>query len=77
MSDPLRHALSPGWPGPAPRRGWFDGPWRPWASVQAARTAIAEYVEVFYNRKRRHSKLGYVSPAEFEKRVELEAAKAA
>ena len=50
---------------------------RPWPSVRGARTAIAEYMEVFYNRKRRHSKLGYVSPAEFEKRVELETKKAA
>jgi transposase InsO family protein len=34
--------------------------------------AIAEaqtfdYIEVFYNRQRRHSAIGYVSPAEFEK----------
>ena len=50
---------------------------RPWPSIRAARTAIAEYVEVFYNRKRRHSTLGYVSPAEFEKMLEVEAAKAA
>ena len=28
--------------------------------------AIFEYVEVFYNRQRRHSSLGYVSPVEFE-----------
>jgi len=50
---------------------------RPWPSIREARTAIAEYVEVFYNRKRRHSTLGYVSPVEFEKLVEVEAAKAA
>jgi transposase InsO family protein len=31
-----------------------------------ARTSIVEYIEVFYNAKRRHSSLGYVSPAEFE-----------
>ena len=30
-------------------------------------SAIFEYIEVFYNRKRRHSKLGYLSPVEFEK----------
>jgi transposase InsO family protein len=50
---------------------------RPWSTVKEARAAIAEYIEVFYNRKRRHSYLGYVSPAEYENRVELEAALAA
>jgi putative transposase len=29
--------------------------------------AIFEYIEVFYNRRRRHSYLGYTSPAEFER----------
>jgi putative transposase len=32
-----------------------------------ARGAIFEYIEVFYNTKRRHSSLGYVSPAEYER----------
>jgi putative transposase len=32
-----------------------------------ARASIFEYVEAFYNRVRRHSALGYVSPAEFER----------
>ncbi len=36
------------------------------ATRQQARSAIFEYVEVFYNRKRRHSALGYLSPVEFE-----------
>lgn len=31
-----------------------------------ARRSIFEYIEIFYNRNRRHSSLGYVSPAEFE-----------
>lgn len=31
-----------------------------------ARAALFEYVEVFYNRERRHSYLGYVSPARYE-----------
>ena len=38
-------------------------------SRQAARTAIVEYVEGFYNRARRHSTLGYLSPVEFEERA--------
>lgn len=36
---------------------------------QEARTAIFEYVEGFYNRIRRHSTLGYLSPLEFEQRA--------
>lgn len=31
-----------------------------------ARTALFEYLEVFYNRRRRHSSLGYVSPLHYE-----------
>ena len=31
-----------------------------------ARRDIFEYIEVFYNRQRRHSALGYLSPAQFE-----------
>jgi putative transposase len=31
-----------------------------------AKTTIAEWIEVFYNRQRIHSTLGYVSPAQFE-----------
>lgn len=30
-----------------------------------AQAAIKEYIEIFYNRQRRHSRLGYVSPARF------------
>ena len=43
-----------------------------WLTRLAARTAVYEYMEVFYNRQRRHSYLGYVSPAEFERRHLLE-----
>jgi putative transposase len=41
---------------------------RAWPTRQAARTAIYEYIEVFYNRRRRHSSLDYLSPAEYERR---------
>src|SRR5919202_6437067 len=37
-----------------------------YATRAEARQAIFEYMEVFYNRQRRHSALGYRSPAEFE-----------
>lgn len=37
-----------------------------WATREGARTAIFEYMEGFYNRKRLHSHLGYLSPAEYE-----------
>jgi len=33
---------------------------------EAARTAIFDYVESFYNRSRRHSSLGYLSPSDYE-----------
>ena len=36
---------------------------------QQAKTAIFEYIEVFYNRQRRHSALGYRTPVECEKRA--------
>jgi transposase InsO family protein len=28
-----------------------------------------EYIEIFYNRQRRHSRLGYVSPAQFAENI--------
>lgn len=37
-----------------------------WSTRLAARTAIFEYIEVFYNRQRRHSHLGYLSPVSYE-----------
>ena len=40
------------------------------ASRQAARRAIFEFIEVWYNRERRHSSLGYVSPTEYEQRLQ-------
>ncbi len=36
------------------------------ATRRDARQAIFEYIEVFYNRQRRHSALGYLSPITFE-----------
>jgi putative transposase len=39
---------------------------RPWRTRAEAAAAIYEYIEVFYNRVRRHSTLGGKSPATFE-----------
>jgi transposase InsO family protein len=36
------------------------------ATRAQARAAVVEYIEVFYNTRRRHSSLGHVSPAEYE-----------
>jgi putative transposase len=38
-----------------------------YASREEAKSEIFEYIEVFYNRKRRHSHLNQLSPMEFEK----------
>jgi putative transposase len=37
-----------------------------YATRDEARQSLFEYIEMFYNRVRRHSALGYKSPAEFE-----------
>lgn len=39
---------------------------RRFATRAAARVAVEDYIEVFYNRIRRHSTLGFLSPANFE-----------
>ena len=38
-----------------------------WPTRAEARAAVFEYIEGFYNPRRRHSTLGYLSPAEFER----------
>jgi putative transposase len=37
------------------------------ATRKAARLALFDYIEGFYNSHRRHSALGYLSPIEFER----------
>jgi putative transposase len=39
-----------------------------WFNREEARRAVFDYIEGFYNPRRRHSALGYFSPAEFERR---------
>jgi len=41
-----------------------------WHTHAEARRDVFEYLEIWYNRRRRHSSLGYVSPAEHERRLE-------
>jgi len=41
---------------------------RTWATRAEATTAIFDYIEGFYNRRRRHSTLDYLSPTDYEDR---------
>jgi transposase InsO family protein len=51
---------------------WFGGfktEWlyrRSYSTESELRAIVFDYIEVWYNRKRRHSALGYVSPQQFE-----------
>ncbi len=40
-----------------------------WPTRVAARQAVAYWIEVVYNRRRRHSSLGMVSPVDFENHI--------
>ena len=50
---------------------------RPWLTRKAAHDATSEYIEIFYNRIRRHSTIGNMSPAAFEESAQAREAKAA
>jgi transposase InsO family protein len=41
------------------------------ATPEAAQQAFFAWIEIWYNRKRRHSALGYLSPEEFEQQNAL------
>ena len=45
--------------------------WHRYETRQEAVTSIFEYIEVFYNRVRRHSALGHKSPVAFEQQLTL------
>lgn len=44
-----------------------------WHTREEARRAVFRYIETWYNRKRRHSTLGYISPAEYEMQQQMAA----
>ena len=39
---------------------------RKWVTRNEARREVARWIEIFYNRQRRHSSIGYQSPVDFE-----------
>jgi putative transposase len=43
----------------------------PWPSVDKLRAAVFEYIELYYNQRRRHSTIGYNTPAEHERTYTL------
>ena len=43
-------------------------------SYSDAKIALFDYIEVFYNQRRRHSTIGYLSPAAFERAAALQRA---
>lgn len=45
-----------------------------WKTRVELSNAIFEFIEVFYNRRRRHSQLGYISPIEFERTMQRQLA---
>jgi transposase InsO family protein len=44
-------------------------PHGPYRTFEQARQSIFEYIEVFYNRQRRHSSLDYLSPEQYERTI--------
>jgi len=44
---------------------------RSWDTRADLRAAVFQYIEVFYNRRRLHSSIGYKSPAQFESEYAL------
>ena len=50
---------------------------RSWPTRAQVRHAVFDYIEVFYNRQRLHSSLGYLTPVEYEAIHQPRAAQAA
>ena len=45
--------------------------WSTWTSRDTAREAVAYWIAVVYNRRRRHSALGMASPVDLENHIGL------
>jgi len=43
---------------------------RPLTSTEQTRSEVTEYIEIYYNAKRRHSSIDYMSPIQFEMRAQ-------
>ena len=54
---------------------WIKG--KIYETYDAAKKDIFNYIEMFYNRKRRHASLGYVSPVVYEEMHEMKQNRAA
>lgn len=48
-----------------------------WATIAQVRRAVFEFIEIFYNRRRLHSSLGYLTPVEYEQILQHPVAQAA
>ena len=57
------------------KREWVKG--KIYETFEDGQKDIFNYIEVFYNRKRRHASLGYVSPAVYEEMHEMKRSRAA
>ena len=42
---------------------------RPWPDIAYLRKATFDWIETYYNTRRRHSTLGYLTPAEYEQGI--------
>ena len=42
---------------------------RKWSTRDEARKAVARWIEIVYNQRRRHSALGMISPVDFEAQI--------
>ena len=62
----------------APMESWFASLKKEQVHLQhfktreQARSNIFDYIEVFYNKVRRHSKINHMSPADFERKWRME-----